>query len=71
MEVQQQRALHPDFMPDQSRVAMVWQNFACAPLLGDGDQLARARMKLDLQAAMLGEADLRQRKRRKYRAKAA
>jgi hypothetical protein len=63
--------LHPDFAPDQSRVAMTWQNFACAPLLGDGDQLARTRMKLDLQAAMLGFVGTKQRKRRDHRVKAA
>jgi ELWxxDGT repeat protein len=63
--------LHADFTPDQSRVAMTWQNFAYAPLLGDSDQLARTRMKLDLQAAMLGSVGTKQRKRREHRVKAA
>jgi hypothetical protein len=55
--------LRPDFAPDQARVAMMWQNFSCAPLLGDGDQLARARMKLQLQAAMLSASPPKRRGR--------
>jgi hypothetical protein len=50
---------------------MTWQNFAYAPLLGDSNQLARTRMKLDLQAAMLGSVGTKQRKRRDHRVKAA
>ncbi len=45
--------LHPDFQPDQDRVAMVWQTFACAPLLGNDGQLDRVRAKLRCQAEML------------------
>ena len=45
--------LYPDFAADEARVRMVWQNFGYAPLLGDGEQVARARMKLEWQAAML------------------
>ncbi len=49
--------LHPDFGPDESRVGEIWRTLACAPLLGDGDQLARARMKLHVQASMLGVSE--------------
>ena len=59
--------LHPDFAPDQARVAMVWQSFSCAPLLGDGSQLARAWTKLQLQAAMLGASADKRRSRAKTR----
>ena len=45
--------LHPEFEPDPARVAMVWKNYGYAPLLGDGDQLERARAKLQLQAELL------------------
>ena len=56
--------LHPNFAPDEApramawhsvRIATVWQGCGYAPLLGDGSQLRRARAKLQLQAAMLGE----------------
>jgi hypothetical protein len=42
--------------PDEqdARVAMVWRNFAFAPLVGDQDQLERIQSMLVAQAAMLG-----------------
>jgi hypothetical protein len=49
--------LYPDFgPPNEARVAAIWQTSGCAPLLGDGGQLDRARLKLRLQATMLGAA---------------
>ncbi|MDR3535547.1 MAG: Hint domain-containing protein [Acetobacteraceae bacterium] len=45
--------LHPDFEPDPVRVAMVWQNFGYAPLIGDEATVERARAKLQLQAMLL------------------
>ena len=49
--------LHPEFEPDPARVAMVWQNFGYAPLLGDGSQLERAQQKLALQVELLAQED--------------
>jgi hypothetical protein len=46
--------LHPDFTPDEARVAMVWRNFAYAPLVGSEEQLNPIRARLASQAAMLG-----------------
>lgn len=63
--------LHADFVPDPTRVAMTWKHFACAPLLGDGDQLARTRAKLDLQATLLGPLRTKQRQRGEPRVKSA
>jgi hypothetical protein len=47
--------LHPDFAPDEARVGMVWQNFSYAPLIGSDGQLDRVRVRLALQAQMLGQ----------------
>ncbi|WP_158928549.1 Hint domain-containing protein [Acidisphaera sp. S103] len=47
--------LHPDFAPDENRVGMVWRNFAYAPLIGTDGQLDRVRVRLTLQAVMLGQ----------------
>jgi hypothetical protein len=69
--------LHPNFAPDEARralawqtvrIATVWQGCGYAPLLGDGSQLRRARAKLQLQAALLGEC---RRSRRRHTAAAA
>ena len=48
--------MHPDFEPDPRRVAMVWERFGYAPLLGDGSQLRRVQAQLASQAALLGLA---------------
>jgi hypothetical protein len=57
--------LHPDFAPDPARVAMIWQSFGYAPLLGCNGELERTVRMLALQAAMLGGAvKLRSRYRR-------
>jgi hypothetical protein len=48
--------LHPDFAPDEARVAMVWQNFGYAPLIGSDGELERVQGRLALQAVMLGYA---------------
>jgi hypothetical protein len=45
--------LYPDLAPNGDQVAMMWESFAYAPLLGDGRQLERARMKLRWQAELL------------------
>lgn len=45
--------LHPDFTPDDARVGMVWQNFACAPLIGDHQLLEQVQARLAVQATML------------------
>ncbi len=45
--------LHPDFAPDPARVAMIWQSFGYAPLLGCNGELERTVRMLALQAAML------------------
>lgn len=45
--------LHPDFVADLKRVAMVWACFGYAPLTGGGEHLVRARRKLHWQATML------------------
>jgi len=64
--------LHPNFVPDETpramawhsvRIATAWQGGGYAPLLGDGSQLRRARAKLQLQAAMLGECRRSSRRR--------
>jgi hypothetical protein len=49
--------LHPDFAPDEARVGMVWQNFGYAPLIGTDGQLDRVRVRLALQALMLGHQE--------------
>jgi hypothetical protein len=46
--------LHPDFAPDEARVAMVWQNFGYAPLLGTDGQFDRVVARLAMQSDMLG-----------------
>lgn len=46
--------LHPDFAADEARVAMVWGNFAYAPLVTSEAQLHPVRTRLAAQAAMLG-----------------
>jgi Hint domain len=46
--------LHPDFAPDEARVAMIWQTFGYAPLLGTDGQFDRVVARLALQADMLG-----------------
>jgi hypothetical protein len=46
--------LHPDFAPDEARVAMVWQNFGYAPLIGSNGELERLQSRLATQAIMLG-----------------
>jgi len=45
--------LHPDF---EARVAMLWQCYACAPLIGTDGQLDRVRAQLRAQADMLAAA---------------
>jgi hypothetical protein len=47
--------LHPNFAPDEARVAMVWRNFSYAPLIGSDGQLDRVRARLALQALMLDQ----------------
>lgn len=56
--------LHPDFAPDEARVAMVWRSFGYAPLLGEDGQLERARTKLAWQAALLARTPERRSRRR-------
>ncbi|HEY0225698.1 MAG TPA: Hint domain-containing protein, partial [Mycobacterium sp.] len=46
--------LHPDFVPDEARVGMVWQNFGYAALIGTDGQLDRVRGQLACQAVMIG-----------------
>lgn len=46
--------LHPDFAPDEARVAMIWQSYGYAPLLGRNGELERTMRMLAIQAAMLG-----------------
>ena len=46
--------IHPDFAPVDARVAMIWQNFGYAPLLGTNGQFDRVRARLAAQALMLG-----------------
>jgi hypothetical protein len=45
--------LHPDFGPHEARVAMVWDSFGFAPLIGDGILLERVRAMLRLQCDLL------------------
>ncbi len=57
--------LHPDFAPDEARVAMIWQSYGYAPLLGRNGELERTIRMLGTQAGMLGcEAGARRRKGR-------
>jgi plastocyanin len=49
--------LHPDFVPDEARVGMVWQAFGYAPLIGSDGELDRVRGRLACQAVMLGYGD--------------
>ncbi len=55
--------LHPDFAPDQTRVAMLWRNFGYAPLLGCNGELERVQRQLAWQAAQLGSATPRRTRR--------
>jgi Hint domain len=54
-------SLHPDFMSDEARAAAIWCRRGYAPRLGSDGQLERARLKVLLQAQLLGDADLDQR----------
>lgn len=57
--------LHPDFAPDEARVAMIWRSFGYAPLLGCNGEYERTVRMLTMQAALLGrEAGPRGRRRR-------
>jgi hypothetical protein len=54
-EGQSYLARHPSDRDEQeARVAMVWHNFAFAPLVGSQDQLERIQSMLAAQATMLG-----------------
>jgi hypothetical protein len=64
--------LHPNSAPDETRRAMawhsvriatVWQGCGYAPLFGDGRHFRRARVKLQLQAVMLGDCHRSERRR--------
>jgi Hint domain len=55
---------HPNFEPDPDRVATVWRNLACAPLLGQNGQFERVRTQVLWQASMLGEAASKRTRRR-------
>ena len=46
--------LHPDFAPDETRVAILWEERGYAPLLGADGQFDRVCARLALQASMLG-----------------
>lgn len=46
--------LHPDFAPDEARVAMIWRAFGYAPLLGSNGEYERTVRMLATQAALLG-----------------
>ena len=46
--------LHPDFVPDEARVAMIWRSFGYAPLLGSNGEYERTVRMLAMQAALLG-----------------
>ena len=54
--------LHPDFAPDEARVAMIWQSFGYAPLIGNGGEFERTVRMLEMQAAMLGSEATARRK---------
>ena len=45
--------LHPEFAQPEDRVAMVWDSFGFAPLIGDSTLLERVRSKLRLQCELL------------------
>ena len=45
--------LHPDFAPDEGRVAMIWRSFGYAPLIGSNGEFERVTRMLEIQAAML------------------
>jgi Hint domain len=55
--------LHPDFAPDEARVAMIWQSFGYAPLIGSDGELERTMRMLEIQADLLC-TPLRRRRRR-------
>ena len=47
--------LHPDFAgPDEERVAAIWREKGCAPLIGSAETLQRLQARLAFQAVMLG-----------------
>jgi Hint domain-containing protein len=48
--------LHPDFAPAEVRVAMMWDGFAFAPLIGDSARLELVRAKLRLQCELLRDS---------------
>lgn len=55
--------LHPDFAPDEARVAMIWRSYGYAPLLGNNGELERTVRMLEVQAAMLRHGRGTQRRR--------
>jgi hypothetical protein len=48
--------LHPDFAPSEVRVAMMWDSFGFAPLIGDSARLELVRTRLRLQGELLRAA---------------
>jgi hypothetical protein len=54
--------IHPDFTPNEARVAAIWQRQGYAPLLGSEGQVNRVRAQLAAQAHMLGYTNARPRR---------
>jgi len=61
--------LHADFKPDEAQVAMIWQNFGYAPLMGTDGQYYRVVARLAAQSLMLDNSTIPRRRHRRIRQK--